>query len=88
MSQRYCFIQDHFLKKIVELKMFLDKEFIIKEWKKADLDKRPFRIPYLDENWIMGEISNLEDIKQTVDKSLLEKTSSKKIDNTGKGILL
>ena len=45
---------------------------ILFKWKKkkADLNKRPFKIAYLDEDWIMGEITQPENIKQTIETVL------------------
>lgn len=50
--------------------IFISKDKIRKEEKAANLNKRPFKIAYLDEDWIMGEISPPKNIKQTIDNVL------------------
>ena len=37
---------------------------------KTDLNKRPFKIAYLDEDWIMGEISEPDNVNETVNLAL------------------
>ena len=45
---------------------------------KTDLNKRPFKIAYLDEDWIMGEISEPEKINEMVVLALADLDKYKK----------
>ena len=50
--------------------VFVSDNIIQMEEKKTDLNKRPFKIAYLDEDWIMGEITQPKNIKQTIETVL------------------
>ena len=52
--------------------VYLSDEFIQMEENKTNLNKRPFKIAYLDEDWVMGEISEPEEISDTVSTALAE----------------
>ena len=56
----------------------MSDDIIQMEEKKADLNKRPFKIAYLDEDWIMGEITQPENIKQTIKTVLANPRKFKK----------
>jgi len=50
----------------------LEREFSI------DRKNRPFKIPYIDENWILGHTCKPEDIEETIDLVLKEPNKYKK----------
>tara|TARA_B110000438_G_scaffold232883_1_gene228729 strand:+ start:899 stop:2020 length:1122 start_codon:yes stop_codon:yes gene_type:complete len=50
--------------------IYLSDNFIKNEEKNADLKKRPFKIAYLDEDWIMGEVSYPENIQNAINNTL------------------
>ena len=58
--------------------IYLKNELIKIEETKADLNKRPFKIAYLDEDWIMGEVTVPEKIQETIEKALSEVNKFKK----------
>ncbi len=58
--------------------VWLSDNFIKEEERKTDLNKRPFKIAYLDEDWIMGEISEPEKINETVAHALTDLNKFKK----------
>ena len=53
-----------------------EKDWIIKEFIERELavdrDKRPFKIPYIDEDWILGHTCKPENIKKTIELVLKE----------------
>lgn len=58
--------------------VYISDEFIQKEEYESDLNKRPFKIAYLDEDWVMGEISEPDNISTTVSTALAELDKFKK----------
>ena len=50
---------------------WIDKE-VLKNEILIDRKKRPFKIPYIDEDWILGHICKPKDIKETIDLVLKE----------------
>ena len=61
-----------------EKDVWLSKDFIKKEEMKTDLNKRPFKIAFLDEDWIMGEISEPDKINETVTLAIANLNKFKK----------
>ena len=45
---------------------WLSSDFIKKEEEKSDINNRPFKIAYLNEDWILGEICEPDKIEQTI----------------------
>ena len=50
--------------------IYLSSDFITMEEKKTDIKNRPFKIAYLDEDWIMGETTEPELIKKAIENAL------------------
>ena len=69
-----CFPEKERRKKDV----WLSEDFIQEQEMKTDLNKRPFKIAYLDEDWIMGEISEPEKINMAVSLALADLDKYKK----------
>ena len=58
--------------------VWLSEDFIKQQEIITDLKKRPFKIAYLDEDWIMGEISEPEKINEMVALALADLDKYKK----------
>jgi len=58
--------------------VYLSDDFIQMEENNSDLNKRPFKIAYLDEDWVMGEITEPEKISATISTALAELNKFKK----------
>jgi len=52
---------------------FINQDRINSEINQTDLINRPFKIPYLDEDWIFGYLSTPENIEKTIDLVLKNK---------------
>ncbi len=56
---------------------WIDEEILIKENQLADLNKRPFKIPFIDEDWVMGHICKPKELINTIPLALREKDKFK-----------
>ena len=54
------------------------KKEILKKEERVDRKKRPFKIPYIDEDWILGHTCYPEKIEETINRAIIEKDLYKK----------
>jgi hypothetical protein len=51
--------------------IWIDEEVIRKEENETDREKRPFKIPYIDDDWCFGYSCKPKDLKMTVEEALV-----------------